>query len=106
MIAVMAACLLFLGWHIDQQNKDLAHLKIENKSFSEALDRAAVRAKRDADTLVANEAEKALQTRKLDHTQQALSEALQRNKTWSDTDVPEDVQKALSGPSDGLADGL
>ena len=43
----------------------------------------------------------ALQARKSAEAQQALSEALQANKTWSDTDVPTDVQKSLGGPSGG-----
>ena len=39
----------------------------------------------------------AFTARKLAHTKEALSEALQRNKSWSDTDVPKDVQEALAG---------
>lgn len=102
-IATLVAVLLGVGYLWQQSIDEVAYLKIENKSFSEALERAGRREKRDSDILVAREAENALQARKLAQAQGALSKALQRNKAWSDTDVPPDVQSALGGASDGLA---
>jgi hypothetical protein len=55
----------------------------------------------DRKVLVARQAKIAAQSRILTQAQQGVVEALQRNKTWSDTDVPTDVQNALGGHSGG-----
>lgn len=102
-IAAMAACMMFLGWHIDQQNKQVGALAEQNKSLTEAANRAVEREKSDRKVLVARQAANASQARKLAEAQEALQNALRSNKTWSDTDVPTDVQDALGGPSDGPA---
>lgn len=77
-------------------------LRTQLNTLSEAQKQAEKRRKSDRKVLVATQAKIALQGRKLAQTEAALSEALQRNKSWSDTDVPDDVQKALYGASDGL----
>jgi len=97
---------LGLGWVAKSQYDGARYLRIENKALKEAADRALVREKRDRQVIAANQNKIALQARRWAETQQALTEALQRNKAWSDTDVPDDVQKALRGPAGGPADGL
>lgn len=94
----IAALSGLLYWQIGEAGA----LKSENKALTEASEQAASRAKSDASTLVARQAELALKQRELAKAQEALSRALQRNKTWSDTDVPTEVQEALGGPSSGL----
>lgn len=105
-IAVLLLALAGVGWMAKSQYDAASALRIENKGLTEAAERAARRAKSDRKVLVARQAEIALQARKLAQADQALSEALQRNKSWSDTDVPPDVQKALSGASSPVPDGL
>ncbi len=101
-IITLLALVGILGWvSYDQIGKN-AVLAAEQQSLREASERAVERQKNDRKVLVAREAKIALQARKLAQAQEALSEALQRNKSWSDTDVPDEVQKALAGPSGGL----
>lgn len=104
--SVLLALFLTLGYLVYSGASEKAVLQTTNKALVEAADRAAEREKADRALLVSRQAEIASQARKLAHTQQALSEALQRNKAWSDTDVPLDVQKALGGAGSGLPDGL
>ena len=92
-----------LGYTVRRQAVEVAALKSQREALSKTLNQAAERLKRDRQALVAREAANAAQTRKLAQTQEALSKALQRNKTWSDTDVPTDVQESLTGRSDGPA---
>lgn len=103
--SVLLALVLPLGYATYTGIGERAVLQAANEALVEAVDHAAERAAEDRKVLVARQAEIASQARKLAQTQQALSEALQRNRSWSDTDVPLDVQKALSRPSDGLPDG-
>lgn len=77
-------------------------LRTQLNALTEAQKQAEKRRKSDRKVLVATQAKIASQGRKLALTESALSEALQRNKSWSDTDVPDDIQKALYGASDGL----
>ena len=104
--AVLLSLILPLGYLVYSGGQEIAELKQTNKSLTEAAERAASRAKLDRQVLVAKQAQVASQALKLAQAQEALSEALQRNKSWSDTDVPDDVQRALGGPSGGLPDGL
>ena len=104
--AVLLSLILPLGYLVYSGGQEIAELKQSNKSLTEAAERAASRAKLDRKVLVAKQAQVASKQRELDKAQEALSEALQRNKSWSDTDVPDDVQKALSGPSSPAPDGL
>jgi hypothetical protein len=90
-------------WGLFYQHGNNSVLSASNKSLTEALEQAAEQSKIDRKVLVARQAQIALQARKLAEAQQGVVEALQRNKSWSDTDVPPDVQNALGGPSGGLA---
>ena len=104
LMAAIAALLLVvagLGYTVKQQVASAAVLKQEVKVLTDAQKQAATRLKKDRATLVAREAKIASQARKLADAQQALSEALQAEKAWSDTDVPTPVQKALTGDSGG-----
>ena len=108
-IGVMAACLFALAYWLDSGRAALLHQEHVSKSLTEALIRAAEREKHDRKVLVARQSANAVQARKTAQAQASLSEALQGDKPWSDTDVPPDVQKALSGlsgpapePPDGM----
>lgn len=114
---LLAATVIALGGLSYGQYERNKALGAQNKSLTEAVERAAEREKQDRKVLVARQAEIASQARKLKQANAALSEALnsetavyldshgvlQRNKSWSDTDVPSDVQKALQGRSDSPA---
>lgn len=104
--ASLLACLLGLGWYADHTRTALAAEKIKNTELSDALGRAVASEQRARKALVARQAANAVEARRFKQVQEALSEALQRNKTWSDTDVPPDVQNAVNGPSDGLPERL
>jgi uncharacterized protein HemX len=105
LLSVVVALVLALGlsgYGLYYQTQRVAVLADQNKSLVAAAKQAAEREKSTRKVLVARQAKIASQARKLAQSQQALSEALQRNKSWSDTDVPDDVQKALQGRSSGL----
>ena len=104
--AVLLSLILPLGYLVYSGGQEIAELKQSNKSLTVAAERAASRAKLDLKVLVARQTKITAQARKLAQAQEALSEALQRNKAWSDTDVPDDVQKALDGRSSPAPDGL
>jgi uncharacterized protein HemX len=104
--AILVSLVLALGGTAYGLWQRQVALAAQNKTLTEAAERAVEREKQDRKVLVARQAEIASQARKLTQAQRSLSEALQRNKPWSDTDVPPDVQKALSGPSDGLSERL
>lgn len=104
-VALLLATLLGVGWVAKSQYDNAAYLKTENKALLDEQKRAIEREDRDRKVLVARQAKIVSQARKLAQAEQALSEALQRNKAWSDTDVPDDVQKALGGAGSGLPDG-
>lgn len=102
-ISTLFALLVLLGWQLDGAKADKAVLAEQNKTLTEAQNRAVEREKSDRKVLVARQAKIAAKQRELSEAQKALSEALQRNKDWSDTHVPDEVQKALAGPSGGPA---
>ena len=102
-IAILIALLALLGWQLDGAKADKAALAEQNKALTEAAARAVERQKADRQVLVARQAKIAAKQRELKKAQEALSEALQRNNDWRDTNVPDEVQKALGGPSGGPA---
>lgn len=109
LVVVLLAAVIALGVVARSAWVDGQYLKTENKALLDEQKRAIQREDRDRKVLVARQAKIASQARKLAQTELALSEALQRNKAWSDTDVPDDVQKALGGAGSGLpepSDGL
>lgn len=91
-----------LGYGLYEAGGRIAELKEQNNVLTNGAKRAQEQANLDRKVLVIRQAQIASQARKLTQAQYALVEALQRNKSWSDTDVPIEVQKLLSGPSDGL----
>lgn len=99
-LASLVLALSGIGYGQYEKNKALS---ARNKSLAEAVDRAAERDLEYRRILGARSKEIASQARKLKQAEGALSEAIQANKSWSDTDVPTDVQNALGGPSDGPA---
>jgi hypothetical protein len=101
----LASLLLGVGLTAKSLHAKNAVLASQNASLTEAVNRAAVRLKKDRAALLARENKIASQGRKLAQAQEALSEALQRNKTWSDTDVPTDVQEAIVGRSGATDSG-
>lgn len=101
-LTLVAALLGFGLWVTVAKNAALTH---QVNTLTEAQERALARARADRATLVARQAKIASQTAKLAQAQQALSEALQDEKAWSDTDVPTAVQNALSGRSGGSDSG-
>lgn len=102
LVPILGLALALCGYGYYHEIQSGAAKSEQIKSLTKAADRAVKRAKSDRQALVAREAENAVQTLKLAQAQQALSEALQRNSDWSNTDVPTDVQNALLGRSDGL----
>lgn len=105
-VAVLLALLALVGWRLDTLTSEKAALTEQNKTLTEAAERAVEREKLERKVLVARQAKIASKQRELEQAREALQNALQRNKTWSDTDVPDDVQKALGGPSDSPVTGL
>ena len=89
------------GQEIAELKQTQDSLKEANNRLTEAAERAQARLKYDRQVLVARQAKIAAQARILDATKTELQNALRANKSWSDTDVPPDVQNALRGPSDG-----
>ena len=104
-LVLSALVLALAGLGYGQYHKNSV-LSTENQRLTEASKRAVERELEYRRILGTRQKEIAAQRLKLQAAETALQNALRANKTWSDTDVPEDVQKALSGPSDGLADGL
>lgn len=105
-IGILLAIASLLGYGLNRSYREQAQLEVVAKSLTEALERVQAQSEKNRKVLVARQAENASQARILAQAQEALSEALQANKPWSDTDVPPDVQKALGGPSSPAPDGL
>lgn len=105
LVVVLLVVAIVLGSYARSAWVEGQYLKTENKALVDEQKRAIEREDRDRKVLVARQAKIASKQRELDKAQEALSEALQRNKSWSDTDVPDDVQKALDGRSGPVPDG-
>lgn len=88
-----------LGYGLYHKNTVLA---ADNKSLTEAFKRASERELEYRRILGTRQKEIASQRLKLQAAETALQNALRANKTWSDTDVPTDVQNALQAPPVGL----
>lgn len=113
-LALLAAILS--AWYLVYTGREeVALAESRTEAAVQALHESEARSKRVADMLVARERKIASQARISAQAQAAVSEALnsiavfkdrhgvlQRNKSWSDTDVPPDVQEALTGRSGGL----
>lgn len=96
--SVLLALFLTLGYLVYSGAGEKAVLQTTNKALVEAADRAAESAKSDRALLVSRQKEIASQVRKLAQARAGLTEALQRNQAWSNTNVPDDVKSALREP--------
>lgn len=113
LILVLSGLLALTGWQAKVQYSKASALRTEITTISQArddavkaLNQAVEREKSDRQLLVARQAQIASQARKLKDVQNRLSAALERNKAWSDADVPPDIIGGLAGPSGALPDGL
>lgn len=106
MFAGMALGLYVQSARLKASEVSVQTLTAERDRAVEAQNRAAERLSQTRKVLVAREAKIASQARKITEAQDALQNALQAEKAWSDTDVPTPVQKALLGRSDGSGAGL
>lgn len=113
LISIIITLAVALGGVVYLYKRDIKAVAEENATLTahlyratEASKRAQERSKRDAKALVAREAEIASQARKLAEAQQGLQKALGAEQEWSNTNVPTDVQNALSRASGGSGDGL
>ena len=104
--AMLLSLILTLGYLVYSGAGEIAELKQTNTGLTEAAERAQERLKSDRKVLVARQAQIASQAVLLARSEAALQNALQANKSWSDTNVPTDVQEALRGPSGPAPDGL
>ena len=100
-ISILLALCLLLGIGLYHTVGSVSTLREQNNALREASKRASERIAADRKVLVARQAQIVSQRRILAQSQASLSGALQANKTWSDTDVPPEVQKALGGAPDG-----
>ena len=105
-IGILLVLCAALSYFVYRGAVEKGRLEQTNKVLTEASKRAAERAAKDRKVLVAREVALTARARILSREKQELLQALQRNKTWSDTDVPTEVQKALGGPSSPVPDGL
>lgn len=100
-IAALTLALAAMGFLYRGEVRAGAKTRAELQTATTALHGVAKQRKRDANTVAAWQAQNAATGRKLAQAQQALSEALQAEKGWSDTSVPTEVQKALLRDSGG-----
>lgn len=105
-LAVATVILIAAGWQINRQFTQVAELEASNKRLQTQLSTIADGLAATKTVLRKRETAYNLQAQKLQSAQQELQGALQANKDWSATDVPPDVQKALSGLSGPVAGGL
>lgn len=98
---ILLVVAIVLGLAYSTTEKRAIAAEAQRDTAVQALDGVQKQRKIDAATLVANRALQASTARKLAEAQQGLSQALQRNSGWSDTEVPPDVFDALAGRSGG-----
>ena len=99
-VAVLTLVLALCGWGLYREIQSGAAKSERIEALTKASDEAAKQRLKDRKVLVARASEIASKRRELAKTQEALSEALQRNNDWSNTHVPIEVQKALGGLPD------
>ena len=101
LLALIVAALGLTGWGLYREIQSGAVKSERIEALTKASEQAAKQRSLDRKVLVARAAEIASKRRELAKAQEALSEALQRNNDWSNTNVPIDVQEALAGRSGG-----
>ena len=97
LLAVTLLALAAVGIIARQQAVQIGALQAEQKTLSAALSRAVEQRKQSDAALVAWRAEKASKAQESARAQQAVQEALQRVPSWSEAQVPTEVQEALGG---------
>lgn len=100
-VAGLAVALALCGWGLWAQVEKNGALVAKLDTAEEAIKQAQEQREKDRKVLVARASQIRSQARELAQAREGLSQALRANKDWSDTNVPTDVQKALSGRSDG-----
>jgi hypothetical protein len=100
-ILTLAFLLALAGWGLWSQVHTNAELSVKLEGTEKALSGLVEQREKDRKVLVARQAQIASQARELTKAREGLSQALQANKDWSNTNVPTDVQKALTGRSEG-----
>ena len=104
LLAVLAAALWVQTERLHTADAAFAALSDRHKTLAEAHNRALERAVEDRKVLVAREAKIASQARELRLARQGLKTALQASPEWAATQVPTEVQNALSRRSGGSGD--
>ena len=97
LVLAMGALLIVLTVLLSSALTGKATVTAERDSLATALNQAATQRKLDEKVLAARQAENAATGRKLAQSKAALVEALQRNKSWSEANVPPEVIEALGG---------
>ncbi len=100
LILSLSLALALTGWGLWAQVHTNAELSAKLEGTEEALSRLSEQREQDRKVLVARAQKIASKQRELAQAQEALAKALQANNDWSNTNVPTDVQKALSGRPD------
>jgi hypothetical protein len=98
-ILTLTLALALTGWGLWAQVHTNAELSAKLEGTEETLSRLSEQREQDRKVLVARAQKIASKQRELARAQEALAKALQANNDWSNTNVPTDVQKALTGPS-------
>lgn len=100
-VIALVAMLIMLAVLLTSALNGRAVLKEELQTANAGLEQAATQRKLDEKVLATRQAENASTGRKLAQSQAALAEALQRNKSWGEDDVPPEVIDALGGAGNG-----
>ena len=101
-LVVVALSLAGLGYLYTGALQRETTIRTQLEEATEAHNRALARSNSDRKVLIAREARKASEARKLARENQTLLNALRRNETWGNTNVPPDVQEALHGAAGAL----
>lgn len=101
LIAALLLALAAMGLAYRNVLIERATVEVQLEQANTGLEQAATQRKLDMKVLVARQAQIASQARKLVAVNVALSEALQRNKSWSEATVPTEVIEAVTGRSGG-----
>lgn len=103
LLAALAAMVLALGGLGLLYRAEVRKSAESEQRFTiavQALSRVEEQRKQDARTLAARQAAIAAQRVLVAQAQEGLQKALQANSVWSDTEVPTDVQQALTRRSE------
>ena len=99
LILSLVLALAATGWGLWAQVHRNGELSVKLEGTEKALSGLIEQREKDRRVLVARAQKIAQNGRDLAKAQEALSQALQANNDWSNTNVPTEVQRALQGPS-------